>query len=109
MANPIEFVNTDPATTLVDGASRYRSSTVIRYSELKKLTYTTYKRKPYVPKDTDRFATITKGFEYRPDLLSNKMYGDPSFWWRIMEVNGLKDIYEFKTGLNVIIPDDILA
>ena len=49
------------------------------------------------------------GQEYRPDLVSNRVYGTPDFWWRIMEANNIKDVFEFKAGLNLRIPGSVLG
>jgi hypothetical protein len=40
--------------------------------------------------------------------MSNQAYGTPDFWWKILEVNGMKDIFEFKSGENIVIPNNIL-
>ena len=103
MANPIEEAKID-TRTFVTTASRYISSKVMYYGDLRRLTFSTYKRNlPGVTKD-DRFMVITKGYEFRPDLVSVKVYGLPDFWWRIMEANGIADIYDFKAGVNIRIP-----
>ena len=51
---------------------------------------------------------ISPGYEYRPDLISQMVYGSPDFWWKIMEVNSIKDIFDFKAGVNLRIPDSNL-
>jgi hypothetical protein len=68
------------------------------------LTFETYKRGNDIETAEDQFTVVTKKFEYRPDLLSNAVYGTPDYWWRIMEVNKIWDIYEFRAGLNIRIP-----
>ena len=66
------------------------------------------KNNSYSPSTNDKYTVITKGYEYRPDLVSYQAYGTPDFWWKIMEVNGIKDIFDFKSGLNIVIPDNVL-
>lgn len=88
----------------VANSSRYINSKILSWGDLKTITFETYKRSKYEPKESDRFYTITPGVEYRPDLISNKVYGDPSFWWWIMQVNNIQDILDFKAGTNIIIP-----
>lgn len=108
MANYIEPANID-ARRFVPVTSRYAGSKTIYYTERKLLTFETYKKKTYKTSNQDRFAIVTKGYEFRPDLVSYKMYGTPDFWWKIMEANDLKDIYEFKSGLNIRIPNSLLV
>ena len=55
----------------------------------------------------DQLTVIPNGMEYRPDLMSIQRYGTTDFWWRIMEVNKMKDIMEFKAGKTIILPENI--
>ena len=41
---------------------------------------------------------IPRGYEHRPDLISMVFYNTVSYWWLILEANGLADPFE---GLNV--------
>lgn len=91
----------------VGSGSRYKDSKIIYWGDLKLITFETYKRKKYVPTDGDRFYTVTSGTEYRPDLVSHRIYGDVSFWWKIMEINDIKDIWDFKAGTNIVLPGSI--
>ena len=43
--------------------------------------------------------------EFRPDLVSYKVYSDTQYWWIIMLFNGFIDRAEFKTGTLLNIPD----
>lgn len=106
MANPIEYA-ANAATTFVTPTSRYSSSRVIKYSSEKITTFETYKRRPFVMSADDQLAVIPNGMEYRPDLMSVQRYGTTDFWWRIMEVNKMKDIMEFRAGKTIILPGNI--
>ena len=53
-------------------------------------------------------AYVVKNGEL-PEIVSNKVYGSPDFWWKIMEANNIKDIFDFKTGINIRLPDAILG
>jgi hypothetical protein len=106
MANYIENANIN-ADRFVTKTSRYADSTVYYYSENKFITFETYKRNINDPASDDMYMVITKSREYRPDLVSNAVYGDPDFWWKIMEVNGMKDIFDFKAGANIRLPRNI--
>lgn len=106
MANKIQYSIELNSGRFVTSSSRYANSSVLLYSEQNIITFETYKRKPYVLGE-DRFAVISAGYEYRPDLMSNAIYGVSDFWWRLMEVNNIWDIYDFKIGRNIRIPDNI--
>ena len=103
MANFIESTDIDPRTFFTT-ASRYIDSTIVYYTDFRRLSLNTYRRKAIGVTANDKFMVIGKGHEYRPDLVSSKVYGLPDFWWRIMEANNLFDIYDFKVGLNIRIP-----
>jgi hypothetical protein len=106
MANSIEFSNIQP-TLFVTPTSRYASSRVIKYSDQKITTFETYKRRGFVMSGSDQLAVIPAGMEYRPDLMSIQRYGTTDFWWRIMEVNKINDIMEFRAGRTIILPENI--
>lgn len=101
MANIAEATDI-PASTYVDATSRYLGSSVIYYGPQKKITFTTYKRKPPQISNQDRFGVVTT--PYRPDLVSFKVYGVPHYWWVIMQFNGIYDIFDFKAGITIRLP-----
>ena len=108
MANLIEETEINPKR-FVPVSSRYSDATVIYYTENKLMTYKIYKKNIIQTSNRDRYYVVTAGSEYRPDLVSNKVYGSPDFWWKIMEANNIKDIFDFKTGINIRLPDAILG
>jgi hypothetical protein len=87
--------------------SRYLNSNVLYYTEHNLLTFETYKRTPIPVSEQDQYTVISSGMEYRPDLMSNRAYGFPDLWWKIMQANDMKDIWEFKAGVNIRIPRSI--
>lgn len=93
------------AETLVTGSSRYATRKVIYYGEQKFITFDTYIRTPYEPNGKEKIMVINKGVEYRPDLVSFDFYGSVDYWWKIMEANGIKDIYDFKAGRTILLPN----
>lgn len=103
MANKITKTSLRPEQ-FVDGFSRYTESEIIYYGERNLLTFTTYKRRNSSAVESDRFTVVRPGHEYRPDLTSYEAYGDPNFWWFIMEANNVMDIFNFKAGLNIRLP-----
>jgi len=96
-----------PAQQFVTPTSRYINSEVINYGERKILTFKTYKGQNLEQNKNDKFYTITASLEYRPDLLSYKVYGIVDYWWKIMEFNNIKDIYDFKSGMTIRLPSNI--
>lgn len=107
MANYIEETDLD-AKRFVPISSRYANEVVVYKTDNKLLTFKTYKKTITPSSDRDVYAVISPGSEYRPDLVSQKAYGTPDFWWKILEANNIKDIFDFKSGLNIKIPDAIL-
>lgn len=93
---------------LTKGISRYRTQTAIYYGENRLLTFELYKRRNYVPNGQEQVLLITKGVEYRPDLVSYDIYGTPDLWWKILEANKIKDVYDFKAGKTIILPDEVI-
>lgn len=104
---PIEYTTISPKT-LVTPDSRYREQRIIYYSEKRLMTFDTYLRKQYTFSGKEKVMVITKGYEYRPDLVSHKVYGFPGNWWRILEANKMKDIWEFKAGKTIMLPDQVI-
>lgn len=94
---------------LVKASSRYINSDVWNYTENKFLTFGIYKKPKRKPSGDEQWMEITTDYEYRPDLVAYEVYGSPELWWSIMEFNGMKDILEFKTGVNIMLPGNILA
>ena len=66
-----------------------------------------YVDRPILKFDDDELIVITTKHEYKPDLLSQDLYGTPYFWWvfqrRNMEV--IKDpVWDLKAGLEIQVP-----
>ena len=107
MTVPIEPANIR-VQLLVRGLSRYKDSTPIYWGDQKRICFQTYLRQPYKVTGNEKVALVTPGLAYRPDLLSYEVYGFPDAWWRIMEVNGIHDVWDFKPGITVMLPDSVL-
>jgi len=106
MTQPIENSDIRPQDIMSAG-SRYIKQTVIYYGEQRYITFDLYLRPEYEVSGDEDVMVITKGFEYRPDLVSFDYYGHVDDWWRILEFNGMKDILEFKTGITISLPSFI--
>ena len=70
------------ASNLVSSSSRYISSSVLYYGENKFVTFETY-------------------------LVSFDYYGFSDVWWRILEANNMRDIFDFTVGKTIILPENI--
>lgn len=103
MTTPIQPTNRRPES-FVSAQSRYLNQNVIYYGETKFITFDTYIKKPYKTDGDEKVMMITKGVEYRPDLVSFDVYGFPDAWWRILEANSIKDVFDFIAGKTIIIP-----
>ncbi len=60
------------------------------------------------PALSDGLFFVTAPYTYRPDLLSQDLYGTPRLWWVFAMVNPdiLKDpIYDLIVGLEIRVPD----
>lgn len=104
MANVIDANTRLNAGAYVSFTSRYRNSKVFFYGNERKITFGTYKKTLTPLSETDSFLTITKAFEYRPDLVSYKVYSSPDYWWKILEFNNMMEIFDFKAGVNIRLP-----
>ena len=108
MANKVEVVTSlRPIDGLVASSSRYANSTILRYGDASRLTFDLYRKVAIEDSPDDTVAVIPPGMEYRPDLISNQAYGSPDFWWRILEANAMMDIFEFKSGKTIRIPNNV--
>lgn len=108
MANYYEETIIQPRR-FVPVTSRYTGQKVIYYTERKLLSYNTYKKSEYKPSNKDKFMVVSPRYEYRPDLTSYDAYGTPDFWWKILEANGIKDVFDYKAGLNVRLPNAVFG
>ena len=107
MTQPIELARVQ-SQQIASAGSRYLKQRVIYYGERRFMTYDTYLRQNYVPSGNERVMVVTKGVEYRPDLVSHDVYGFADNWWRILEANGLSDIFDFKAGLTIMLPNQVI-
>jgi len=57
--------------------------------------------------DDDILFTLTKNYEYRPDLLAYDLYGDVGLWWvfSVRNKGFIKDpIFDMKNGIQLYLP-----
>jgi hypothetical protein len=107
MSQLIEFARVLPKELLAPG-SRYMNQKVIYYGDKRLMTFDIYNKNEYTPTGDERVMLITKGLEYRPDLVSYDAYGFVDNWWRILEANQMKDVWDFKAGKTILIPNRVM-
>jgi len=63
---------------------------------------------PTIPKLADDVTiTINKTYQFRPDLLSYDLYGDPGLWWvfALRNPNEINDpIFDMRIGKRIAVP-----
>jgi len=106
MANKIEYTNIN-SNKIVASNSRYAESPIIYYGENKYLTFPIYKKQMANISRNDNYTVVTKGQEYRPDLVAMDFYGASIFWHKILETNKIMDIWDFKAGLSIRLPKNV--
>lgn len=102
----IEQSNLRP-DNIVSSQSRYLNQRVIYYSDKKFITFETYIRKAYKPTGKEKVMVITKGVEFRPDLVAYDVYKTQNLWWKIMEANKIYDVFDFVAGRTIILPSEV--
>lgn len=89
--------------------TRYNNSKILIYGDDRRLTISTYKKHNFEFSENDKYFVVTPKHEYRPDLTSQQVYFTPGLWWILLEANNIKDIFDYKTGLNIRIPETNLS
>ena len=84
------------------------NKSILRYisNQWKLLDFMSYRPIPKIPSDV--LMTITKVYEYRPDLLAYDLYGDSRLWWVFAERNpnriGKDPYFDFIAGTQIYVP-----
>ena len=81
-----------------------------RYKTKLRLTTDSYAKIQFIHKQYMTFVEpfeyfyVSAPYEYRPDLLSDDIYGSPLYAWAILAANDMKSIFDFKLGISVKVP-----
>ena len=86
----------------ITSTSRYKGSTVTTIDNedvvlLKKLVEV-----PFT--DEDFYVILEDSTQRRPDIISTEVYGTPEYGWAIMELNGITNFLDLKSGTKLRIP-----
>lgn len=89
--------------TIYPATSPYYITDVVNGKYLEVLNYRPIPRLP-----SDVLMTITKVYEYRPDLLAYDLYSDSRLWWVFAARNpnrlGPNPYFDFVTGVDIYVP-----
>lgn len=89
--------------TIYPASSPYFNTGV---TDAKFLDFMVYRPIPKYASDT--LMTITKVYEFRPDLLAYDLYSNSRLWWVFSERNpnrlGKDPYFDFVTGLQIYVP-----
>ena len=69
------------------------------------LSVMTYRDLPY--QSDDILFTVTKEYQYRPDLLAYDLYKNPNLWWvfAMRNLSTIKDpVYDLIAGTQIYLP-----
>lgn len=105
MSQVIEVSNTTVDQVTAVGSRYRKGQNVIYYGDRKFVTFDLYIRDKYQQTGAEKVMVITKGVEYRPDLVSFDFYGFSENWWRILEANKMSDVFDFKAGKTILLPE----
>lgn len=53
---------------------------------------------------TDMEHEVEPGEAYRPDIIAHRVYGDARMAWIILSFNNMKEVFELKAGMRIVIP-----
>lgn len=83
--------------------SRYKGTLVTQFEFQGELRdYVLLKKPISVPEgENDIYVTLDEQNQFRPDILSFQVYGDPNFGWAIMEINDIRSFVELKRGVRL--------
>lgn len=85
--------------------SRYRNK--IRLTSYTGVTFLEFIKKSqlYLEVSTDdQYYFVDASKQYRPDLISNEVYGSPIYYWVILSCNNLISPLQVRTNLTLRIP-----
>lgn len=84
--------------------NRYQQNpTFTRWDGKRVMTSTIY---PTIPYSTGDLYVVTGDADFL-DILSQKYYSDPSYWWVIAQANGLRATMKAPSGMQLRIPSNL--
>lgn len=101
------------SSTLSDISSDRSENTLSRYRNKIRLTsYSGYTFIEFIKKSQlyldvsseDQYYFVDASKQYRPDLISNEIYGSPIYYWVILSCNNLISPLQVRTNLTLRLP-----
>lgn len=87
--------------------SRYASGYAYKANDSRNNQYQTTVVRNF-PTKTLRFNVYVWKEGDRIDLIANEFLGDPSYWWRIMDINPeIINAFDIPIGTNIRIPNNV--
>ena len=94
-------IDNQPNTKLDRYKHKLRLSSTVGY----RMIEFTRKSQIYIdPSSEDEYFYVDPAYKFRPDLISQQVYGTPVLYWVILSCNNMKHPLELITGLTVRIP-----
>lgn len=97
---PMEFLSPKQYTN----ACRYKNLRRIQDSETKNIYHETWFQKIIDKSNEDEYFTVSIAEEGRLDIIANKYYNTPRFWWVIALANNIIDPFDVPVDTVLRIP-----
>jgi nucleoid-associated protein YgaU len=98
MAKTTELFPINTNSPVISQSSRYNYQAIYR-DEKGKTFLQTWKPREFSSNSTTQTIIVNRNLAYRPDLISDKVYGTPLLWWAICYVNDILNPLDRKEGL----------
>ena len=85
-------------------ACRYRNLRTIQDEDNNKIHHESWNQQAIKLSTEDQYFTVTNYEKDRLDIIANKYYGTPRFWWVIAIANYLMDPFDVPVGTVLRIP-----
>lgn len=98
MTKTTELLPINTNNLVISQSSRYNYQAIYRDSEGRTFLQT-WKPREFSTSTTAQTMIVSRNLAYRPDLISDKIYGTPLLWWAICYVNDILNPLDRKEGL----------
>lgn len=85
-------------------ACRYKNLRTIQDDITKNIHHESWNQVGIVKSREDTYYTVTNADENRLDIIANRFYGTPRFWWIIALANYIMDPFYIPVGTTLRIP-----
>lgn len=85
-----------------DATERYALSKFLRYTDNYDVLTSEFLNR--LPELRSGGQVIVRGAEGRPDILSDRLYGNFEYWWILLAYNRMDDVDQIKEGMVIRYP-----